>query len=143
MSKEAHSGPHEHEHYIVPLKNYVINAVALASLMGLTVIAATFDLGPFNPIVAIGIAITKAALIVLFFMNTWYNTRLTWVFVSLSFFWLLILFGMFLPDYLARDFNINPDAWQSSAYTVPDKDLPIDKQVVHNATPGEGGHGEH
>ena len=127
----------------MPLKNYAINAVALASLMGLTVFASYINMGPFNPIVAIGIAITKAALIVLFFMNTWYNTRLTWVFVSLSFFWLLILFGMFLPDYLARDFQINPDAWQSSAYTVPNDDLPFSQQVVHNATPGEGGHREH
>ena len=141
MSTEVHSEPHEH--YIVPLKNYALNACAVAMLMTLTVVMSFVDMGPLNPIVAIGIAIMKAALIVLFFMNTWYNTRLTWVFVSLSFFWLLILFGMFLPDYLARDFQINPDAWQSSAYTVPDKDLPFSQQVVHNATPGEGGHGEH
>lgn len=54
-----------------------------------------------NAFVAIAIAVTKAVLIVLFFMNTYYSTRLTWVFVIFSFFWLLILFGMFLP-YCAR-----------------------------------------
>lgn len=136
MSHDAHTETHEHEHYIVPLRNYVINACALAFFMALTVFAAFLNLGPLNPIIAVAIAVTKAVLIVLFFMNTWYSTRLTWIFVSLSFFWLLILLGMFLPDYFARNFQVQPDAWQSSAYAVPASKLPLDKQVV------TGGHHE-
>ncbi|MBM3290711.1 MAG: hypothetical protein FJY92_11220, partial [Candidatus Hydrogenedentes bacterium] len=135
----SHAAPQHHEHYVVPLRNYILNATALAILMFATIAAAKVDLGPFNPAVAIGIAITKAVLIVLFFMNTWYSTRLTWIFVSLSFFWLLILFGLFLPDYFARDFAHQPNAWASTPHTVSAADLPVDKQVVH----GGAAHGEH
>jgi cytochrome c oxidase subunit 4 len=144
MSTQSHetAHEHEHEHYIVPLKNYVINAFALAFLMALTVVASYINLGPFNAAVAIGIAVTKGALIVLFFMNTWYNTRLTWIFVSLSFFWLLILFGMFLPDYFARDFQLQPDAWASvpSQQVILQHDLPMDRQVVEGGAAHGSGH---
>ena len=136
MSKVAHTA--SHAPYIVPLKNYVINACALALLMTLTVAMSFVNMGPFNPIVAVAIAIVKAVLIVLFFMNTWYNTRLTWIFVSLSFFWMLILFGMFLPDYFARDFQVHPNEWQSSAFAVTGTDLPMDRQLIQS-----GGHLEH
>ncbi|NUM52835.1 MAG: oxidase [Candidatus Hydrogenedentes bacterium] len=144
MSTDAHSTGSHHEHYVVPLKNYVINACALAVLMALTVAASEINLGPFNAAVAIGIAITKAVLIVLFFMNTWYNTRLTWVFVVMSFFWLFILIGMFLPDYFARDFATQPNAWASAPAAqlevLPERQLPMDKRVI---VPGEGHGGGH
>lgn len=143
MSDQSHDAAHEH--YIVPLKNYVLNACALAALMTLTVAAAYMNLGPLNPVVAIVIAIAKAVLIVLFFMNTYYNSRLTWVFVVMSFFWLFILIGMFLPDYFARDFPHQPNAWVSvpveqrasgtNLPAVPEDQLPMDKRVVHA---GEG-----
>jgi len=134
MSKSTGAAAH-HEHYIVPLRNYVMNACALAMLMAATIFASYLNLGPLNPVVAVGIAITKAVLIVLFFMNTWYATRLTWIFVALSFFWLTILFGLFLPDYFARDFVHQPNAWASTPYTVPDNDLPMYQKTVHG---GEG-----
>ena len=130
----AHAEDHSHGHYIVPLRNYVINACALAVLMFLTIAASYVNLGSMNAFVAIAIAVTKAILIVLFFMNTYYNTRLTWVFVVFSFFWLMILFGMFLPDYFARDFAVQPDAWNSTPSTqigtLPENQLPMDKRFV-------------
>ena len=130
----AHAEDHSHGHYIVPLRNYVINACALAVLMFLTIAASYVNLGSMNAFVAIAIAVTKAILIVLFFMNTYYNTRLTWVFVVFSFFWLMILFGMFLPDYFARDFAVQPDAWSSTPSTqigtLPENQLPMDKRFV-------------
>ena len=139
----AHAHDHSHEHYIVPLRNYVINACALAVLMALTIAASYVNLGSMNAFVAIAIAVTKAVLIVLFFMNTYYNSRLTWVFVIFSFFWLMILFGMFLPDYVARDFNVQSDAWTSTPAgqleTLPHDQLPMDKRVVEAAV---GGHSE-
>lgn len=138
----AHAEDHSHDHYIVPLRNYVINACVLAVLMALTIAASKVNLGSMNAFVAIAIAVTKAVLIVLFFMNTYYNTRLTWVFVIFSFFWLMILFGMFLPDYFARDFAVQPDAWSSTPSAqigaLPLDQLPVDKQIVEASSEGHG-----
>ena len=141
-NSHAHAEDHSHGHYVVPIRNYVINACALAMLMTLTIVASHFNLGSMNAFVAIAIAVAKAALIVLFFMNTYYNTRLTWVFVIFSFFWLMILFGMFLPDYLARDFADQPDAWSSTPSAqigaLPLDQLPVDKQIVEATSEGHG-----
>ena len=49
-----------------------------------------------------GIAITKALLVILFFMHVRWSTRLTWVVAASGFFWLLILFGLTMSDYLTR-----------------------------------------
>ena len=51
---------------------------------------------------AIGIAITKATLVILFFMHAKYSSRLTKLFVGTAFFFLVILLGLTLTDYLSR-----------------------------------------
>ena len=78
--------------------------VFLALMVGtaLTVGAAFLDLGALNNVVMLGIAITKATLVVLYFMHVRWSTRLTWVVVASGFFWLLILFGLTMQDYLTR-----------------------------------------
>ena len=106
-------------HYIVPPKVYVKTAIALGILMLMTVYAAFLNLGYMNPVVAVTIAITKATLIVLFFMNVKYSTRLTWIFVGASFFWLLILFGLLLPDYISRHWEYTGKAWGEATVAAP------------------------
>jgi cytochrome c oxidase subunit 4 len=78
--------------------------VFLALMVGtaLTVVVAFFDLGFLNNIVMLTIACVKALLVVLFFMHVRWSTRLTWVVASSGFFWLLILFGITMADYLSR-----------------------------------------
>ncbi len=141
MAHDSHAHDDgKHGHTIVPIKVYIINAIALGALMLLTIGAAYVNLGSLNPVVAMVIAIIKAALIVLFFMNVKYSSKLTWLFVAGAFFWLFILLGMFLPDYFSRDFYSQPaEAWTSSptAPAVP----PIDRRVLHG-TPHGGAHGE-
>ena len=51
---------------------------------------------------ALAVAVTKALLVILFFMHVKYNTRLTWLVVIGGFFWLGILLVMTLGDYLTR-----------------------------------------
>jgi cytochrome c oxidase subunit IV len=87
---------------IVPKKTYFLVGLALFGLFLLTVGAAYIDLGPFNIIVAMTIAIVKAVLVVLFFMHVRYGSKVTWVFASAGFFWLLILFILTMSDYLSR-----------------------------------------
>jgi cytochrome c oxidase subunit 4 len=87
-------------------------AVFAALIVGtaLTVGAAEVDLGALNNIVMLLIACTKAALVVLFFMHVRWSTRLTWVVAASGFFWLLILFGLTMTDYLSRGWV--PGTWR-------------------------------
>ena len=86
------------EHHIVPPKHYFLNFSALTVLMVATVLAARMDLGAFNLPVALLIAITKAALIVLVFMDVRHASQLTWVFAGAGFFWFMILLGITMVD---------------------------------------------
>jgi cytochrome c oxidase subunit 4 len=68
----------------------------------LTVAAAKVDMGALNNVVMLAIACTKASLVILFFMHVRWSSRLTWVVAMAGFFWLLILFGIGMSDYLSR-----------------------------------------
>jgi cytochrome c oxidase subunit 4 len=63
---------------------------------------AYFDLGPLNIVAALGIAVFKAVLVVLFFMHAKYSTRLTWVVAVAGVFWLGMLLALTMGDYLTR-----------------------------------------
>jgi cytochrome c oxidase subunit 4 len=69
----------------------------------ITVAIAAFDIGLLNTPLALTIAIAKATLVVIYFMGVRWNTPLTKVVVVAGFFWLLILFGLTMNDYLTRD----------------------------------------
>ena len=88
--------------HVAPKSMYYAVFLALIVGTGLTVAAAFVDMGVLNNVVMLGIAITKATLVVLFFMHVRWSTRLTWVVVCSGFFWLLILFGLTMTDYLSR-----------------------------------------
>ncbi len=61
-----------------------------------------------GPIVALAIAVTKASLVVLFFMHVRYSTPLTWLVVASGFVWLAILLALAFADYLSRGWLGNP-----------------------------------
>ena len=71
-------------------------------LLILTWDIAQFNLGPFNIVAALTIAVSKMLLVILFFMHVRYSTRLTWLFVAAGFIWLLIMIELTLGDYLTR-----------------------------------------
>jgi cytochrome c oxidase subunit IV len=89
------------EHIVSP-RVYFLVAGALLVLLVLTLVFAEIDLGPFNALVALGIAATKAVLVVLYFMEVRYSSRLTWFFAGAGFFWLAILVTLTLSDVLNR-----------------------------------------
>jgi cytochrome c oxidase subunit 4 len=76
--------------------------VALLLLLGATVAAAHFPLGPFALVVALAIAGAKAALVVLYFMHVRHGSRVTWLFVAAGVVWLSILFTLTFSEYLGR-----------------------------------------
>ncbi|HEX7798681.1 MAG TPA: cytochrome C oxidase subunit IV family protein [Vicinamibacterales bacterium] len=88
--------------HIVPLRTYYLVFLVLIVCTAITVAVSFVDLGRFNVLVALGIAILKATLVVLFFMHVKYSGKLTWVVVAGSLFWLGILIVMTAGDYLTR-----------------------------------------
>lgn len=74
-------------------------------LMVLTVVtwAVTYvDLGEFNLILAMAVAITKAMLVIIYFMHMKWSPKLFKVTIGSSVFFLLIMFTLTLSDYLSR-----------------------------------------
>jgi len=92
-------------------RTYLVIFAALAALTLLTTAVAYLDLGIFNPVVALTIAVCKAALVVLFFMHAWYRTRLTWVFIGAGVLWLSLLIAFTLSDVVSRSWIPQPTPW--------------------------------
>src|SRR5688572_19192154 len=88
--------------HISPKSTYYAVFGGLMVLTGVTVAVAFVNLGTFNFPVALAIAITKATLVILFFMHVKYSSRLTKLFVGMAFFFLFVLFGLTMTDYLSR-----------------------------------------
>ena len=88
--------------HVAPKSLYYLVFTALIVGTALTVGVAFIDLGALNNVLMLGIAMTKALLVILFFMHVRWGTRLTWVVAASGFVWLLILFGITMTDYLTR-----------------------------------------
>ena len=89
-------------HIVTPVRTYVVIFVSLLVLTAVTYLVAIQDFGAMNTPIALAVALLKASLVVIYFMGVRYNTPLTKVVVIAGFFWLFILFGLTLNDYLTR-----------------------------------------
>lgn len=97
MAEHAHD-----QHHVVPLKIYYGIFAILIVLTGVTVGVAYLDLGRMNTVAALAIACFKAMIVVLYFMHVKYSTRLIKLTVIAGLYWLVIMFGLTLGDYLTR-----------------------------------------
>ena len=75
---------------------------ALVVLLAITWSVGYVDLGQFNLIFALGIAIAKAILIMLFFMHIRGSSALLHFVAAAGVLWLLILLSLVLGDYMTR-----------------------------------------
>jgi cytochrome c oxidase subunit IV len=115
MSTQAREEPSEFEHRISP-GMYLWVLIALVVLLVLTAVASDVNLGPFNVVVAMAIAVAKAALIVTYFMHLRWSTWMVRFFAAAALFWLSIMFILSLNDYFTRAREMLPvDAGQVSA----------------------------
>jgi cytochrome c oxidase subunit 4 len=87
---------------IVQPKVYVWTCFALLALLAATWVIAYVDLGPFNLIAALAVAIAKAILIALFFMHIKGSSRVLHLAAVAGVIWLLFLISLTLSDYLTR-----------------------------------------
>ena len=119
--------------HVSPKSTYYLIFGALMVGTVVTVAAAFVNLGAFNFPVAISIAITKATLVVLFFMHVKYSSKLTKLFVGMAFFFLLTMFGLTLTDYLTRGLRTYPGGAGGAGFAHPVEQPP--------AVGGEGAEG--
>ncbi len=94
--------------HISPKPMYYAIFGSLMALTVTTVAIAFVDLGALNFPVALAIAILKATLVILFFMHVKYSSALTKLICGGAFFFLIILFGLTLTDYLSRGWFVAP-----------------------------------
>jgi len=88
--------------HVTSVRTYVLTFAALLVLTGITYLVALKDFGFMSTPIALAVAFLKASLVVIYFMGLRYNTPLTKVTAVAGFFWLIILFGITLSDYLTR-----------------------------------------
>ena len=74
----------------------------LLALLFMTWGAAQFNLGKWNMVVAMTIAVGKMLLVVLIFMHVRYGPRLIWIYAAAGFFWFFIMVSLGMSDYLTR-----------------------------------------
>jgi cytochrome c oxidase subunit 4 len=94
--------------HVSPRTTYYAIFGALMVLTAITVTVSFINLGSLNLPVALGIAILKATLVILFFMHVKYSSRLTKLICGTAFFFLMVLFGLTLSDYLSRGWFTAP-----------------------------------
>ena len=105
-SHEAQAGHEEHTAHIVSPKVYAVILGLLLVGTAITIGASYVEMGPWNPVVALLIACTKATLVVLYFMHIKYSSKLMKLTVGAGFFTFLILVGMSLSDYISRAWGL-------------------------------------
>jgi len=93
---------HGEQGHIIPYRTLVIVWAALLSLTILTVAASRIDLGALNIWVALGIACSKSALVISFFMHMKYENRLFKIFLFIALTTLAVFIGFTFFDVLYR-----------------------------------------
>ena len=88
--------------HIVPRSTCYMVFAALLIFTALTVGVTYIELGRFNLVIALLIAITKASLVVLFFMNVKNSSALTKLFVVAGLFWMGFFVLLTFSDYVSR-----------------------------------------
>ena len=101
-STAAHAHAAHGAGHVVSLKVYFAIFAALMVLTDVTVGVAYVVLGAMNTFVALAVAVTKATLVILFFMHVKYSTKLTWLVVASGFFFLVIMIAFTLADFISR-----------------------------------------
>jgi cytochrome c oxidase subunit 4 len=100
-----------HTGHVVPVSTYVLVFLALMAGTALTTGVAYVDMGRWNTVAALTIAVIKMLLVVLFFMHVKYATGLTRIVILAGFFWLGIMITLSCADELTRAWEINPAGW--------------------------------
>jgi cytochrome c oxidase subunit 4 len=105
--------------HVLPVRLYIGIFLTLMILTLLTVYAAFINMGAFNTVVALTIAVVKMLLVVLFFMHARYSSSLTKVVILAGFFWLALLIAFTLADVRTRYWTPAARDWGTSTTSSP------------------------
>lgn len=100
-----HAQAHAHEdpaHHIIPLPVYIKVFTTLIVLTVVTVLAAQFDFGAWNAVVAFLIATVKATLVLAFFMHLKYDNMMNRVIILSGVFFLIVMYFFCFIDEATR-----------------------------------------
>lgn len=106
MSIQDHVDEHEPS-----ISAYLGVFVALLALTAITVGVAFLDLGIFNNLVALGIAVVKAMLVIAIFMHLKDSARILWIVAFAGFMWLAVLLALSMSDLVSRGWVPQPESW--------------------------------
>jgi cytochrome c oxidase subunit 4 len=98
--------------HIAPRKLYYFVFFSLLILTFLTWQIAYIDLGKWNTVVALFIAVCKASLVGVFFMHLKWSASMIRMVIFAAVFWLAIMMTLTIGDFFSRA-NVQP--WQTSA----------------------------
>lgn len=145
------SGDNHHAH-LQSFKLYFGILMALLVLTIITVWVSTFDFGKWNDVIAIGVAGTKASLVILFFMHGRFESKLIWAFIYFPLIILSTLIAALFLDYGNR----NPEDYLVGTVKVAPKDHHGDdhgdanhgagdhkEDAQHDAAPNESSSSDH
>ena len=97
--------------HVPSAKSLVGVFVALICLTWTTVGVSYLELGEWNVIVALLIAVIKASLVAWIFMGVRYSTKMTRLFVVAGLVWLSIMILITGGDYLTRGWDYQAQPW--------------------------------
>jgi len=96
---------------IPKVKTFVAVWATLIVLTGATSAISYVELGDWNVVVALAIAVIKASLVVWVFMGVRYTTTLTRLFVVAGLVWLSIMMLITFSDYRTRNWTYQAQPW--------------------------------
>lgn len=97
--------------HIPQVRTLVLVWLALMLATGLTTAVSYVELGWFNIVIALLIAVCKASLVAWIFMGVRFTTNLTKLFVVAGLVWLAILILLTASDYRTRHWTYQPAPW--------------------------------
>ncbi len=106
---------HETSHSPVPKVTALVGVwAALIVLTLVTTLVSHLELGVFNIVAALLIAVGKASLVAWIFMGVRYTTNLTKLFVVAGLVWLSIMVLLTYSDYSTRNWVYQPQPWSNT-----------------------------
>jgi cytochrome c oxidase subunit 4 len=99
--------------HVVSKKLYFLVFAVLIFFTSLTTGVAFVNLGKWNTVVALAIAVSKASLVVLFFMHLRWSSGLVRMVLLAAFVWFAILVTLTLSDEFTRQWTPVPSSWDA------------------------------
>jgi cytochrome c oxidase subunit 4 len=109
--------PHPLVGHLVPIRTLMLTGLALLFLTVVTVAVRYIDVGEFNIVIALGVAVVKAVLVVLVFMHLLWDRSFNSLMLVGSIVFVVLLIGIAMTDtrmYKPSLYNGNPSKVQET-----------------------------